>query len=61
MILFHGSNMRVTEIDLSKSRPAKDFGRAFFVLANRETDECEHDYDVVLSSGLSARNVQLNH
>lgn len=100
MRLFHGSNMRVTEIDLSKSRPAKDFGRAFylsedrsqavdmgrfkvdtfggeimvnefefdekallklkylrfeqytedwanFVLSNRETDECAHDYDVV--------------
>lgn len=100
MRLYHGSNMRVTDIDLLKSRPAKDFGRAFylsadreqavdmgrfkvdtfggevvvnefefdenalaelnylrfeeyteewakFVLANRETDECAHDYDVV--------------
>ena len=100
MKLFHGSNTYVTQIDLSRSRSAKDFGRAFylsddreqaremaqfkvdtfggdvvvnefeldepaldnlkcqyfneyseawarFVLANRETDECVHDYDVV--------------
>lgn len=100
MKLFHGSNMRVINIDLSKSRPAKDFGRAFylspnreqamemarfkvdtfggdvvlnefifddtalkslkylrfeeyceewakFVLSNRETDDCIHDYDIV--------------
>ena len=100
MKLYHGSNVFVTEIDLARSHPAKDFGRAFylsveweqamemarfkmetfggeivvnefefeesalndlkclyfgeyseewarFVLANRETDRCVHDYDVV--------------
>lgn len=31
MILFHGSNMRVSEIELAKSRPGKDFGRAFYL------------------------------
>lgn len=30
MKLFHGSNMKVEVIDLAKSRPAKDFGRAFY-------------------------------
>lgn len=36
MRLYHGSNMRVTDIDLLKSRPAKDFGRAFYLSADRE-------------------------
>lgn len=31
MILYHGSNQRVQQIELSKSRPAKDFGRAFYL------------------------------
>ena len=36
MRLFHGSNMRVTQINLSKSRPAKDFGRAFYLSSDKE-------------------------
>ena len=35
MILYHGSNMEISEIDLSKSKPFKDFGRAFYLSANR--------------------------
>ena len=31
MILFHGSNVPIENIDLSKSRPFKDFGRAFYL------------------------------
>lgn len=31
MILFHGSNMPIDAIDLSKSKPNKDFGRAFYL------------------------------
>lgn len=31
MRLFHGSNMSISEIDLSKSMPNKDFGRAFYL------------------------------
>lgn len=31
MKLYHGSNVKVHEIDLTKSRPAKDFGRAFYL------------------------------
>lgn len=27
MILYHGSNVRIDRIDLSKSRPFKDFGK----------------------------------
>ena len=29
MMLYHGSNQTIDEIDLRKSRPNKDFGRAF--------------------------------
>lgn len=39
MRLFHGSNMLVKEIDLAKSRPAKDFGRAFYLSSEREQAE----------------------
>ena len=36
MRLYHGSNVRVEKIDLSKSRPAKDFGQAFYLSAEFE-------------------------
>ena len=36
MILYHGSNVKVTEIDLSKCRPYKDFGKGFYLTAIRE-------------------------
>ena len=35
MLLFHGSNIEILEIDLAKSRPYKDFGTAFYLSANR--------------------------
>lgn len=31
MLLYHGSFTKVTEIDLSKCRKGKDFGRGFYV------------------------------
>lgn len=31
MMLYHGSNQTIGEIDLRKSRPNKDFGRAFYL------------------------------
>ncbi|MEG2918429.1 MAG: DUF3990 domain-containing protein [Clostridium sp.] len=30
MILYHGSNMKIDKIDLSKCRPFKDFGQGFY-------------------------------
>ena len=36
MILFHGSNVPIEIIDLSKSRPGKDFGRGFYLSEDRE-------------------------
>lgn len=34
MILYHGSNVDITRIDLSKSKPYKDFGRGFYLSAD---------------------------
>ena len=36
MLLYHGSNMAIEEIDLAKSRPYKDFGKAFYLSADEE-------------------------
>ncbi|MDR1677864.1 MAG: DUF3990 domain-containing protein [Deltaproteobacteria bacterium] len=33
MILYHGSNVKVTKINLKKCRPFKDFGLGFYVTA----------------------------
>lgn len=35
MRLYHGSNMIIGEIDLSKSKPYKDFGRGFYLSADK--------------------------
>lgn len=35
MILYHGSNVHIEKIDLSKSKPNKDFGKGFYL------SECE--------------------
>lgn len=35
MILYHGSNIDIKEIDLAKSRPYKDFGRGFYLSADK--------------------------
>lgn len=34
MILYHGSNVPIDVIDLSKSRPGKDFGKGFYLSAD---------------------------
>ncbi len=36
MILFHGPNVEVITIDLSKSKKFKDFGQAFYLSAERD-------------------------
>ena len=36
MLLYHGSNMVIDGIDLAKSRPYKDFGKAFYLSADEE-------------------------
>ncbi len=36
MILYHGSNTEITEIDLSKCKPFKDFGSGFYLTTFKE-------------------------
>ena len=36
MILYHGSNVAIDVIDLSKSRPGKGFGKGFYLSADRQ-------------------------
>ena len=36
MILYHGSNTEIMEIDLSKCSPYKDFGSGFYLTAFKE-------------------------
>ena len=35
MILYHGSNIAIKEPDLTKSKPYKDFGRGFYLSADK--------------------------
>lgn len=35
-ILYHGSNIAISEIDLSKSKKGKDFGKGFYLGEDRE-------------------------
>jgi len=36
MILYHGSNILFDDIDLSKAKPGKDFGKGFYLTTNKE-------------------------
>ena len=36
MILYHGSNVEITEIDFEKCKPYKDFGRGFYLTKIKE-------------------------
>ena len=39
MILYHGSNMDIESIDLSRSSVGKDFGCGFYLTASKEQAE----------------------
>lgn len=39
MILYHGSNIFIDKIDISKCRPYKDFGRGFYCTTIKEQAE----------------------
>lgn len=39
MILYHGTNVDFSSIDLKKSRPNKDFGQGFYLSGNRRQAE----------------------
>lgn len=51
MILYHGSNTNITEIDLQKSKPNKDFGRGFYLSDTEEQAQRLGAFKVVLDGG----------
>lgn len=51
MLLYHGSNMEIEEIDLAKSRPYKDFGKAFYLSADEAQAREMAKFKVLTSGG----------
>lgn len=51
MILYHGSNMAIKEIDLRQSRPNKDFGRAFYLSEQADQAKEMAEFRVELEGG----------
>lgn len=51
MLLYHGSNMVIEDIDLAKSRPNKDFGKAFYLSADRKQAEEMAKFKVLTRGG----------
>ncbi len=70
MILYHGTNKKFDVIDLSKSKPNKDFGRGFYlsadydqalVMAKIKVEQLESGEPVVLAFEVDEREMeQLN-
>ncbi len=61
MILYHGINTDLSEIDLKKSRPDKDFGRAFIspILGNKLSKWQSADASLQVGEVLLFRNMNL--
>ena len=57
MILYHGSNIEIKEIDLSKSKPFKDFGKGFYLSDNEEQASKMADFKVSLFQGIPVVSV----
>ena len=51
MLLHHGSNIMIEEIDLAKSRPNKDFGKAFYLSADEEQAQEMAKFKVLTGGG----------
>ena len=61
MILYHGSNQDIKEIDLTKTRPNKDFGQGFYLTADKEQAMQMAKQKVVQSGGTPTVNVYEYH
>lgn len=62
MILYHGSNVEIPNIDLQKSKPNKDFGRGFYLteslsqaldMAQTKTDQLEFGSPTIMTYKLN--------
>lgn len=57
MKLYHGSTEDITKIDFSKSKPNKDFGRGFYLSAEKEQAEKLAEYKAFQFGGEPTLNV----
>lgn len=57
MKLYHGSNQMIDRIDLSKSRPNKDFGQGFYLTEDRDQAMRMAEQKVLQSGGIPVVNV----
>lgn len=55
MKLYHSTNVSFDKIDIFKSKPNKDFGRAFYVSANPQEIEPVGKAKVLLEGGVLSR------
>ena len=59
MKLYHGSTVNIDRIDLSKSRPNKDFGRGFYLSADRQQAQRMGEFKALTEGGKAVMNTFL--
>ena len=57
--LYHGSTVNIERIDLQKSRPNKDFGRGFYLSANRQQAWRMGEFKALTEGGVPVMNTYL--
>lgn len=57
MILYHGSNLKIKEIDLSKCKPYKDFGKGFYCTTIKKQAEFMAERVVKIQGGIKTINI----
>lgn len=57
MILYHGSNQNIKRIDLTKTRPNKDFGQGFYLTEDKEQAMKMAEQKVIQSGGTPTVNM----
>lgn len=56
MILYHGTTVEIEKIDLQKSKPNKDFGKGFYLSADKEQAIAMADYKAMQIDSTSIVN-----
>ena len=59
MQLYHGSTVNIENIDLTKSRPNKDFGRGFYLSADRQQAWRMGEFKALTEGGTPVLNTYL--
>lgn len=57
--LYHGSTVSIDRIDLAKSRPNKDFGRGFYLSADRQQAWRMGEFKALIEGGTPVMNTFL--